>query len=260
MPSGGKERQTQTSPAPQAVKAPSVSSEVAPDFVETSRVKNSFWIKLSSFLREEIDPAKVRIDESDYFPRHQRLLAKIQRQTFLILALTLFIIVAGPFLRPVNIDQAMTPSPDRKVGNLIALTEPNLTDQAILSWVATSITEIMTFGFGDIEERIVSQQSRFTKDGWESFLEVMRNQDMLSIFKMQQLVLTTVPSNAPVIVSKGVDLDEDEIWVVEMPVVMTYMTNNDVRQGKRYIVRLIVARVPAKENIRGLGIKSWMML
>lgn len=239
-----------------------------PDVAQTQRqgggvqpqAKRSALSSLFSFLRDDIDFQQLKYDETDFLPKQQRVLGQIRRQAFIIAGLVVFIVVAAPFIRPINIHQAMAPAPEKTIQPLIALSEPNLTDQAILSWVATGITEILTFGFGDFDRRIEAQKNRFTSIGWKSFLESLRKQDLREEFKMRQLVLTTVPSNTPVIVAKGIDEDEDEIWTVEMPIVMTYMTNNDVKQVKKNIVRLTLARVPAKENRAGIGIKEWKMM
>ena len=72
--------------------------------------------------------------------------------------------------------------------------------------------------------------------------------------------MTTVPSNTPVIVSKGVDLDNEYKWIVEMPIIETYMTNNNVTSRKKEIVRLTIVRVPSEKNISGIGIKSWKLI
>lgn len=209
------------------------------------------------FFRDDVTVAEVHVDETAYAEKRKNLIRLIQRQGYAIFALLLLVIAILPFVHPINNYYTRVPGTEVQPETLVALDEPNTTDQAVLSWAATAITEIMTFGFGDIDERIVSQEDRFTPEGWDSFVKVLREQKMRSEFKMRQLVLTTVPADLPVIAAKGIDEDGDYTWVVEMPVVMTYTTNNNVSSDKREIVRLTIARIAAKGDKPGIGIKMW---
>ncbi|MDD3182865.1 MAG: DotI/IcmL family type IV secretion protein [Alphaproteobacteria bacterium] len=249
--------------APASVAAPGKQAPVAPSKVraEPSRLTRMLeFVVFGQFLKEDFSSEKFRLDESSYLPKQRRLLKLIRRQTYVIIALVILIIASAPYLQPIQIYNAKVPAPANRNLPLTVMTEPNLTDEAVLSWVEASITEILTFGFGDFDRRIISQKHRFTKVGWESFLQTVRSRNMRSDFKMQQLVLTTAPAETPVIVSKGVDADQEYIWKIEMPIIMTYTTNNNVRSGRKSIVSVTVARVPSSESVRGIGIKRWMML
>lgn len=211
-------------------------------------------------LSEGINYDSLGHDESEYLHKRRRMLNLIRRQTYVISALVLLIILVTPYLRPYYQYWARPESAGDKKIQLLPMDEPNLTDKAVLSWIEASITEILTFGFGDFDRRILSQKHRFTSVGWDSFIQSIRDQDMRSEFKLRQLVLTTAPAEAPVIVSKGIDADMQYTWTVEMPIVMTYTTNNNVRSEKRSIVSIKVTRVPSKESVRGIGIKMWRMI
>ncbi|MDE2029422.1 MAG: DotI/IcmL/TraM family protein, partial [Alphaproteobacteria bacterium] len=76
-------------------------------------------------------------------------------------------------------------------------------------------------------------------------------------FKERQLVLTTVPSDTPVIVAQGVNADNVYQWNVQMPVIMTYATNNNVTSQQRAIVFLSIVRVPAEQSPSGIAIRNW---
>ncbi len=212
---------------------------------------------ISAFFRDDPLPATLQhIDEADARARYKALLRTVQLQAWVILGAAALILLMIPILQPINNYIAMRP--DKMKKPLVALIEPNQTDQAVLSWAATSITEIMTFGFGDFDARILGQRHRFTDEGWESFVEAVIKKQMRESFMKQQLVLTTAPRGAPVITSKGTEADGVYRWIVEMPVIMTYTTNNKVSEAKRGIVRLTIVRVPARVNQRGIGIKTWL--
>jgi len=215
---------------------------------------------LSRFLQDDADPRSLRYDESDMYPKHKNLVRLVMKQSLSILVLVLLMVAGEIFLQPINTYFMRLPGKEKKSYPLIALTEPNLTDQAVLSWVVTSISEILTIGFGDMDKHVIAQHHRFTPDGWESFINTLRERNLREDFKMRQLVLTTVPANSPVIVGKGVDEDGDYTWIVEMPIIMTYATNNNKQSIKKSIVRVTIARMPSLENKAGMGIKMWKML
>lgn len=228
----------------------------------TLSAKIFYWLEyvaFGRFMHEEISLVGARLDESNYFIKRRRILKLIRNQTYAILTLVLLIIAITPYMQPIYTYKARTSGTKSEERLLAPLTEPNMTDRAVLSWVEASITEILTFGFGDFDRRILSQKHRFTPEGWDSFVESLRDQNMRADFKLRQLVLTTAPANMPVIVSKGVDEDLDYVWIVELPIIMTYTTNNNVRSGRNSVVSVTVARVPSSQNVRGVGIKMWRM-
>jgi len=194
-------------------------------------------------------------DESGEYRRHKRLAAQITRQSFIILALTIVVIVFVPLTKPVYRYYAMTPQ--HTTSPLVPLSLPNLTNKAILSWAATSVTEIMTYGFGDLDAKLLAQKSRFTHNGWEAFVKAFTNMKIDEQIRKQQQVLTTVPSDTPVMVSQGENLQHVYEWHVQMPVVMTYATNNNVTRPERGVIELTISRVPYEQNASGIAIDSW---
>ncbi len=187
---------------------------------------------------------------------HRRMLKLVFSQTIVIVILAGVLILMTPFTRPIYqyyaVDDA-TRTPRAMVG----LTMPNMTNTAVLSWAVTSVTAIMAVGFGDFEQKLNAQKSRFTPKGWESFVAAFYKESIGQSFKEHQLVLTTVPSNTPVIVSQGVNEDKAYQWEVQLPIVMTYATNNNVTRRDHQIAKLKIVRVSPAQNPAGIAIKDW---
>jgi hypothetical protein len=223
--------------------------------------KRKSWLEKFPFLSLFYDDATTEDfleDHIDFLARYQRLARLITAQSVAIGILTALMIFGAPVLRPVNKYSAITPG--RAKQELVSLFTPNLTSQAILSWAATSVTEVMTIGFGDFDERVRFQRKRFTNRGWQSFQKAIMDQKLREAFKSRQLILTTVPSNTPVIVAQGADIENGYIWIVEMPIILTFVTNNNVSKKSRAIARLAIVRVPSTENVRGIAINSWNLV
>ena len=205
-------------------------------------------------------PPRVRkeiLDEAAEISRFQRLKKRIVIQSRIIGGLTVLLLVILPFAQPIYVYYAQ--KPDGKMMQMVGLAMPNMTNHAILSWTTTAITEIMTLGFGDVDVKMPLQRWRFTKAGWRVYTEEFANLKIGETIKQSQLVLTTVPSNTPVIVDQGVNPAGVYQWTVQMPIIMTYATNNNVTVEKHAIVTVTITRVAAEDSPAGVAIQQWAM-
>ena len=196
-------------------------------------------------------------DEKIAHAKFVRLVTFVGLETIIIAVLCGFLVLGIPLFQPIY--QYYGLNPDKKLLQLVPLTMPNMTNRAVLSWATTSITEIMTYGFGDFEKQLVSQKARFTPDGWDSFVKAFQAQKIAQTFKQNQLVLTTVPSNTPVIVAQGINEKHVYQWRIQMPVVMTYATNNNRNERKTAIIELTIERVSPEQNAASIGIANWTL-
>jgi hypothetical protein len=187
--------------------------------------------------------------------KRDRLLKRIHVQAILIIILTGLLILGMPFFRPLYHYSAVDTQHRQK--QLIALTMPNMTNKAILSWSTTSITEIMTMGFGDYLPHLKQQRSRFTPDGWGSFSEAFDKEKIGDKFQKSQLVLTTAPCNTAVITKQSENERHIYEWTVQMPVVMTYATNNNKTEHQKTVIELTIVRVPSSQSPAGIAIDGW---
>jgi hypothetical protein len=207
-----------------------------------------------------------RNDDADHEPvanevaeqvKRDSLLRSIHRQSIIIAVLSVILIVGLPFFRPVFEYSAMDTKNRKKP--LIALIMPNMTNKAILSWSTTAITEIMTMGFGDYVPHLKQQKLRFTPPGWESFSRAFDEEQIGAQFKKSQLVLTTVPCNSAVITKQGENEKHIYEWTVQMPVIMTYATNNNKTTHKNAVIELTIAREPSSISPAGIAIDGWQV-
>lgn len=248
-------------PQPSAPKA-KAGAAAGKDKAAPQPAKEKFDLFRVLHLRALLEPEKASDDnvedEADTRARYRRLMLLINTQALAIGLLVGILIFAAPVMRPVH--QYYSQSPTRERQDLVGLFAPNLTGRAIMSWATVSVTEVMTVGFGDFDRQIRKQRGRFTSQGWTSFQAALANKQLRQSFKSQQLVLTTVPADIPVIVGEGVNEQYGYQWVVEVPIIMTFVTNNNVSRKERSIIRLTIVRVPAQESVGGIAIETWDLL
>lgn len=146
---------------------------------------------------------------------------------------------------------------DGRLVPMISMNQANLSKPALMSWVAQSVSEVMTFGFSDYRRRLQEASRNFTKKGWESFTKALDQSGILDSVKENRQVLTTIPSGAPVLLEEGLDQTGRYFWQVEIPIAITYEAGSK-RRSDNLVVRLVIVRVPRLESPYGIGIEQWL--
>ena len=145
---------------------------------------------------------------------------------------------------------------DGRLVPMVPLTDPNLSNPALMSWVAQAATEVMTFGFNDYKRRLQEASRNFTPRGWESFSQALQRSRIIEMMETNQQVLTAAPQGAPVLQSEGLVLGRYQ-WVVQIPMVLSYQAGTKTRSD-RLLVTLVIVRVPRLESVSGVGIEQWI--
>ncbi len=145
---------------------------------------------------------------------------------------------------------------DGRLVPLTALNEPNLSNPALMSWVAQSATEVMTFGFNDYRRRLQEASRNFTRRGWESFTQALQRSRIIEMVESNQQVVTAAPSGAPILKSEGLVAGRYQ-WEVQLPMILSYQAGSKMRSDD-ILLTLIVVRVPRLENPNGVGIEQWL--
>lgn len=200
-------------------------------------------------------PSAALLPQVTNVETHGKLVRFVLLEAVIIAILAGILVFVLPLWQPINLYYARNPQQQRMP--LVGLTMPNMTNRAVLSWATTSVTEIMTLGFGDYEQKLKAQRPRFTQNGWDAFIGAFIRQKIGEKFKQNQLVVTTVPSDTPVIVAQGVNPKNVYQWRVQMPVIMTYATNDNKNQPEKAVINLDIIRVSQEQNPASIGIDGW---
>lgn len=145
---------------------------------------------------------------------------------------------------------------DGRLIPMVPLSQPNLSTPALMSWVAQSSTEVMTFGFNDYRRRLQNSSRNFTRRGWESFTRALENSRIIEGMEAGQQVITAVPSGAPILQSEGLVAGRYQ-WVVQIPLTLTYQAGTNSRI-QNMLATVVIVRVPRLESSNGVGIDRWL--
>ncbi len=153
-------------------------------------------------------------------------------------------------------DRYFATTEDGRLIPMVALSEPNLSTPALMSWVAQSSTEVMTFGFSDYRRRLQEASRNFTRSGWDEFKDALQKARIIEMVEANQQILTAAPAGAPILESEGLVAGRYQ-WVVQMPIVLTYQSGARVKSDN-ILVTAVIVRVPRLESASGVGIEQWI--
>lgn len=138
---------------------------------------------------------------------------------------------------------------------LVALSEPYINNALLLDWAAQAATEILTFGFNDVNERFASSSKYFSPEGLESFRPSFVKSSLFQNVQKYQQVITAIPMAPPSILGQGMNQGKHG-WMIEVPIIMTVRAAG-VEKMMRVYVHMFVVRLPTSINAAGLGIFTW---
>lgn len=139
---------------------------------------------------------------------------------------------------------------------MVGLAEPYINQQKLMLWAGQAATEVMTFGFSDVNEKFSESRKLFTVRGWDTFSAAFTASDLLKNVLNQRQVITAAPSGEPTMVSEGVK-EGVYTWVIEVPLLLTVRAG-DSKQTEMKKVRMWIIRMPTTEKPDGIGIDFWM--
>ena len=152
-------------------------------------------------------------------------------------------------------DRFYAETSEGKVLQMSSLSSPNMGRDAISNWAAQAASQIMTFGFNDIDERFALSRLNFTEDGWEYFRKAVANSSLLNNMSSNQQIVTSVPESVPVLKKEGLR-DGRYGWTFEIPLLITFRAGS-AKSSRTKTVHMLVEKVPTQENPNGVGISEW---
>jgi len=192
---------------------------------------------------------------NEYYQDGYRLALRVAViQSFIIIGLIAAMFFVIKVHQPENRYFATTE--DGRLIPMVSLTQPNLSNPALMSWVAQAATEVMTFGFNDYQRRLQESSRNFTRRGWESFTNALQSARIIETIEQNSQVVSATPRGAPILQSEGV-VNGQYQWVVQLPMTLSFQSGSQKR-SVNWMVTLVIVRVPRLESPNGVGIAQWI--
>ena len=136
--------------------------------------------------------------------------------------------------------------------SMVTLTTPVYSNQRIQRWVATVVSETLTFNFVNIDERIGNTDAYFSADAAAAMRGSIEAQGIVEAVKKSRLNVTVTPLAKPRLVNFSL-VNGVETWVVEAPIIMTYASSSS-SETRPLLVSVKIKRVDAAVSPDGLQI------
>lgn len=139
-----------------------------------------------------------------------------------------------------------------RIRDIVPLDRPVESLPVVSAWVASAVSQSLTFSFANYRQEFANARQHFTPEGWAEFERALVDSGLLRIVRENMYVTTAVPTSAPVLSQQGL-MNGRYAWRFQIPMVVTYESAAQ-RMGQNMMVTVTVVRVPETENPRGLGI------
>lgn len=142
---------------------------------------------------------------------------------------------------------------------IITLPLPHQSLQNVTGWLYEAISASYTFDFNNIDERIENAKYYYTDVGYKLYLDSLKRGGITDAVKNQQVQVSLVFLEEPVEIGVVRTKGDAEWWKWRVPVLVNYYGGKKPIIYK-YQVDIIVLRVPAYKNEKGLSITEIQML
>ena len=202
------------------------------------------------------DALKAVVIRNDFYRDGQRKLVLILLTsiiTNLLLGAMLAYIMSHP-----PAPKYFATSINGRITPLYPLDEPNQSDSAVLQWANQAAIASFTYNFVNYRSELQAASGFFTAEGWEQFLTALKLSNNLDAVKDKKMIVSAVATQAPVILKKGVMLNDRYEWKVQMPILVTYQSASEFSQQSN-IVTMLITRVSTLNSPRGIGISQFIV-
>ena len=183
------------------------------------------------------------------------LMRIVNIQAVIIFALTL--VLAFYLGTQKSHDRFFAETNEGKAMQMASLPLPNMGRMALSDWVAGAVSQIMTFGFNDVDARFAMSRKDFTAEGWDKFRRGVIASHIIDNMMQAQQIVTSVSTDVPVLKQEGL-IDGRYSWVFDVPLLVTFHAGG-VEVTRSKTVHLTIERLPTGENPNGVGISAWDM-
>ena len=142
------------------------------------------------------------------------------------------------------------------VGRMVALDDPNINNNSIISWASQAAVDVLTFGFNDLEMRFAETRKNFTEKGWESFRSAAMGADVMKNIKDRRQIITAIPAGPAEMLYYGI-ITGSYSWIVRVPTIISVRSGGQ-KSSSRVNVIMTIVRTPTRENPRAIGIDLWL--
>lgn len=145
---------------------------------------------------------------------------------------------------------------DGRIINIVPLNDPYRQRGDVVAWTAGRAREVMRFSYNDYGKRLQDSSISFTRVGWESFKNALKDARILEAVRARKQTVSMKIQAAPEITNAFVK-DGVYTWILQFPAIIEF---DGVEKIPAMAVNLVlqVVRVSTLENPEGISIEQWV--
>jgi intracellular multiplication protein IcmL len=174
----------------------------------------------------------------------------------LLVALTISVSLNVVLATRKPVERYFTVDPAGRLTKIVALAEPYVTDAFVASWVSDKVSRAYSIDPQNYRREVSDLEPFFTQDGHQQYINSLQSSGTIDLITKKLLVMTAVPTGAPVVVGHGV-ADGVFFWKVQVPMLVSYRSSTQSAQKNR-IVEVTVVRRQTMESPEGIGISQFV--
>lgn len=147
-------------------------------------------------------------------------------------------------------------SADGKITPIYALDVPMVSASALLSWANQAAVAAFSYNFANYRQALQDASEYFTPEGWKDFQAALESSNNLNAVISKKLVVSAVPTGAPVIIDQGVIYGRYS-WKVQMPLLVNFQSASTNFQTP-LLVTLLITRVSTLYVPKGIAIAQYI--
>ena len=188
-----------------------------------------------------------------YRDGYRRILGLVLGSVLLncFLAIGLFVLVSNP-----PPPRYFATAPDGQIIPVRPLSDPVYSTADVLAWATNVSITAYSYDYVNYRSDLQALAGSFTSDGWGTFLAALEGSRMLDSVMAQKLVMTAVPTGAPVIKQQGL-LNGRYSWKIAIPMLVKLSGNIAMQQPVQ--VYLMIQRVSLVNNPKGIAVSSFIV-
>jgi hypothetical protein len=132
-----------------------------------------------------------------------------------------------------------------------SMDRPNITPDALIKWATLVATEIHTTDFQNYDKNLQNISNVFTKDGYQSYLNILDATDVEKDVKFKKVDITSIAVSQSVMV-----YETDNEWLVQVPLLISYQANSENSSQKYVASNLYIKSVPTDQASTGIGVNK----
>jgi hypothetical protein len=126
---------------------------------------------------------------------------------------------------------------------------PSIGSEAVVNWAKYAVSELFTFNFNDVVQKLDGASRFFTGEGWSAFKGEVQAKKLLDEVVTNRQFRTVVPKGSPIINKEG-DEDGTYTWTVQVPVLQNIYIGTATSNDSTVIV-LTLQRINTSESWAG---------